>query len=487
MSSPDTDVEDFGFTSSGLVRALAEAMHTGVPTHSDWAETLSCMLVGLMAGMERYISNAYGNLYANIFCIYIGASGLSFKTVPLKKLVRPLVKRLTALMNDRVCQRYGTTLDGFSLDWNTSKNAPASEKRTKIWQIEEARLKNIKRNLVDYMAPQRFTSEFLITWLKDYPDGVIVGDEYTKMFKGAKKKDYLTDNMEDLSRLYDCDMEKVGTQTRGVEYPENAFISFGSASTYYLLKLMDDDFFIQGTGNRILWIFDDIRDKIDVEKEMLEAKFFWGIDEKKQFDQLLDNLAARLVNIKELPEGVIPIEINASIMLDRYRLNMYNKAVELFTGDLLDKDANLIARLAQNAMKLSLIHCIGRYAWDFDRDDIPRQMEINSKDAQWAIDKIERHFNHYHRMKDTASRVRETTTRSYLVDIQRVRQIVMRLEQAGNKVTKTKIMQQTGWLKAPCQAILDAMIATKQLTMYTSISGTRKVTYYTLPKTGELS
>ena len=58
----------------------------------------------------------------------------------------------------------------------------------------------------------------------------------------------------------------------------------------------------------------------------------------------------------------------------------------------------------------------------------------------------------------------------------------MRLEYAGKKVTKTLIMQQTGWLKDPCQAILDAMVATKQLRMYTGISGTKKVTYYTLPE-----
>lgn len=475
-----SDEEDFGYTSSGLMLALSKIMHTGVPTHNDWAEILACLIIGLMTGMSRFISNAYGDLYANVFCIYIGASGLSFKTVPLKKVMRPLVNRLTALMNDQVCMKFGTSLDEFTRDWNENRHATASEKRTKIWQRENARLQNIKRNLVDYMAPQRFTSEFLITWLNEYPEGVIVGDEYTKMFKGAKKKDYLTDNMEDLSRLYDCDMEKVGTQARGIEYPVNAYISFGSASTYYLLKLMDDDFFIQGTGNRILWIFDDVRDKVDVEQEAMEAKFFWGIEEKEQFERQLDHLAEQLMTIKDLPEGVVPMDVDASVVLDRYRLNMYNRAVELFSNDLLDKDANLVARLAQNAMKLSLIHCIGRYAWDYDPDDPPSAMEINTKDAHWAIEKIERHFEHYQKMKETASRVRETMMKSYTTDQDRIVYVIKRQEALDKKVTITVLMQQTGWLSEDLQKILGSMMKTRQIKMYTELRGTKKVAYYTL-------
>jgi len=339
----------------------------------------------------------------------------------------------------------------------------------------------MKRRMVDYLAPQRFTSEFLVTWLNEHPQGAIISDEFTKMFKGARTKDYLAETMEDLSRLYDCDVEKVGTQTRGVEYPKNAYISFCSATTYYLLTLMTDDFFIQGTGNRVMWILDDTKEKVDVEKEAISAGFFWGIEEDQEFRQQLEHLANKLLNIRLLPEGVVQLSFNASVMLDRYRLMKYNDAVDLFSEDLLNKDANFIARLAQNAMKLALIHCVGRYAWEYDQDDPPRSMEIGEQDARWAIEKMERHLKHYNKMRTIAARVRKTTTRSFKDDQTRVIYTIQRLEGKGEKVTKTKIMQSTGWLKDDCQAILDAMLATKQIRMYTGMSGRTKVTYYTLP------
>jgi len=286
--------------------------------------------------------------------------------------------------------------------------------------------------------------------------------------------------MEDLSRLYDCDVEKVGTQTRGVEYPENAYISFCSATTYYLLTLMTDDFFIQGTGNRIIWILDDIREKIDVEKEAITAGFFWGIEEDQDFKDRLGHLAGKMMNIRHLPEGVVQLSFNASVMLDRYRLVKYNDAVDLFSEDLLNRDANLIARLAQNAMKLALVHCIGRYAWEYDPDDPPLRMEVTEQDAKWAIEKMERHYVHYTKIRSVSARVRKGPTRSYADDQERVIYVIARLIGEGKKATKTMIMQATGWLKDDCQAILDAMLVTGMIEQQQDVRSTKKYTYYTI-------
>ncbi len=457
-------------------------MMAGVPTHIDWAVSLACAIVGVMIGLERFISNKFGKLYGNIMVIYVGASGLSFKTVPLKKAVRPMLKELTNAVNDEVCRSYGMMLDEFKERWSASTNTPKSERKSAGWKSERRELESIKRNMVDYETLQRFTSEALTTWLTNFPQGMIVGDEFTKMVKGSKTKDYLADVMEDLSRMYDCDMEKVGTQVRGIEYPQNTYIGFASATTFYLLTLMDDSFFIQGTGNRILWIVDDTRSKVDIEKETLAADFFWGIEEDQEYKQRLDSLVQKLMNIRKLPEGIVTLTFDASIVLDRYRLRKYNEAVELFTADLLNKDANLIARLAQNAMKLSLIHCIGRYAWDHDPNFPVASMEISKEDALWAISKVERHLVHYNKLRVVAARVRPTTTRSYLTDIERVKYTIKRFEGEGKKVTKTMIMQSTGWRKDDCQAILDAMLATNQIKMRQDKSGTKMVTYYELPE-----
>ena len=192
------------------------------------------------------------------------------------------------------------------------------------------------------------------------------------------------------------------------------------------------------------------------------------------------------MNIKELPEGVVAMDTEASVILDRYRLNMYNRAVDLFSENLLDKDANLVARLAQNAMKLALIHCVGRYAWDYDPQEHISALEINIVDATWAIEKIEKHFNHYQKMKVTASIVRKTITKSYSTDQDRIIYVITRLEGLGQKVTITDLMQQTGWLTEDVQKILGSMIKTNQIKMSTKRVKNKQVTYYTLVKPSKM-
>lgn len=450
------------FKSEGLVRDLSDLLlysSSGErkPLDPDWCESLAAALVGTMIGRDRYLLNDYGRLYGNIFVIFVGAAALSFKSVPLINIVRPVIRKVTERKNENAARVAEMTVAEVEERISEMKKM---RKRTKAYHEERKKLDSILRRMVDYEAPQKFTSEFLYTWLKTHPQGIIVGDEYTKMFRGAKTKDYLADNMEDLSRLYDCDAEKVGTQTRGVEYPSDAYICFCSATTYYLLTLMRDDFFIQGTGTRILWILDDVREKIDVEEETMRASFWWGVDEEKKHTQKIDEIVDTLIRIDDLPKGLVQMDFDAGVMLDRYRAEKYNQAVELFNENRLNMDANLVGRLAQNAMKLALIHCVGRYVMD---EATYNSLEVNKEDAQWAIDKMEKHYNHYKDMMTLAPQLRKTITKSYRTDQQLILYWIDELEKRGKRPLKTSLMRQTGFMKDDMQDLLDAMLATKQI------------------------
>ena len=417
-------------------------------------------------------------------CIYLGGSGIAFKTVPLKKYVRPIIAGLTKLTNEEVAKSYNMGLDEYEDRVRASKQALTHERKTKEWRTERALLNRIKYHMVDYLALERFTTEKLTNWLVEYPQGMIVGDEFSKTFKGVKNKEYLSDNMEDLSRLADCDLGKVGTISRGVEYPEHAYVSFVSASTYYMLTLMGDDFFIQGTGNRILWIVDEKREEVDIEKEVLLAKFFWNPEDEVSFRHLLDNLVGKLANIRKLPEGVVMLTFDASIELDRYRLQKYNEAVRISNINPLDKDGNLIARLAQSAMRLAGIHCIGRYAWEYDPEDPISKMEISKEDAQWAIAKAERHYNHYKRMYDLVPAIKRSLTKNYTNDHEQILYLLPKIDEEGNKTTFAQIMRKTGWKTKDTQEILEAMVVTGKLTMYNEIKAGKKKQLITLYKRG---
>jgi len=464
-------------SSSGLIRELAEAMLEDVNTHPEWTETLAACLVGMMMGKQRYMMNSLGEVYGNIFVIYVGASGLSFKTVPLKKVVRKLLKQLSKSVNEDVCKEVGMTFDEYNKANKESKSASKKEKNTNEWKQTRFELDQIGKKFVDYDTPQVFTSEKIASWLTEYPQGMICGDEYTKMFKGTDKKDYLADNMEMLSRLYDCDMEKVGTQSRGIEHPTEAYVAFASATTYYLLKLMGEDFFLQGTGNRILWILDDEIKELDVQKEMESLKFFWGQDKEIEYNNKILNLTQKLINIRHLPEGLVDVDITASAVLDRYRLEKLNQAIRLFSDDLINKDANLISRLAQNAMKLALVHCIGRYAMD-ERGTVHERMTIMQEDADWAVDKMERHFAYYKKMWTIAVRVREGKMKSFKDDQERVIYILDRLELKGQKLTPNILRQQTGWMRDECAKLLETMSMNGQIELVQEVIGGKPVTYY---------
>lgn len=468
------------FTSQGLVYELAEFMIRGrdgkihKAFNPDWCESLACALVGTMIGKDRYLSNEFGKVRGNIFVIFIAASGLGFKTVPLSTTVRPTLKQLTMRTNESFTKEIGMSVGDVRARLEELKKATS---RSKKYHEERVELQAVLDKLVDYEAPQKFTSEFLYTWLESFPQGMIAGDEYTKMFRGARTKEYLADNMEDLSRLYDCDPEKIGTQSRGVEYPDRSYVSFSSATTYYLFTIMEDDFFIQGTGNRILWILDDKREELDVDKEAMKGSFWWGIDEESEFYKHHNNLIEKLLKIDKLPKGLVRMDFDAGIMLDRYRVEKYNQAVRIFNKNRLNMDANLIARLAQNAMKLALIHCVGRHVLK-DIDDI-NYMEVSQTDAQWAINKMERHFTYYMDMMRLAPELRKTYTKSYKNDQERVLFWIDEWEKKGNKITKTGLMNQIGWLKDDMQKILEALLAIGKIKMETGgVYKGKKVTHY---------
>ena len=473
-----------GITATGLVGELANFMCNNIPTNPDWCENLAACLVGTIAGATedgkiREIRNSFGPLRPNIFTIYIGASRLGFKTVPLKTVVRPALIRVTEMYNSKVCLESGITIDEFYTRKNGLAKADAKEKKTPEWKKEKSFIDKIGTQLVNFEMPENFTSEALVSWLTTHPIGMIASDEFTNMFKGVSTKDYMSNVMEVLSRLYDSEVEKKATIARGVENAKNIHVCFASATTPYLMTLMDDSFFWQGTGNRILWIVDDVLDKIDQKEEENFAEFFWNPDKSREFDAEFERILTLLAGIRNLPEGQVLLSFGASAELNKYRINMYNKAVGLFMADMMDRDSSFVAGLAQNAMKLALIHCIGRYAMDSSSGNYTGYMEINEEDSGWAIKKMDRHLKFYHKLWELSSRVRSGSTKSYKVDEERILSIIEKVEITGKKLSVNKLRNQTGWLKDDCQKVLETMALNGTIRVVNEVINGKVYTFYT--------
>jgi hypothetical protein len=475
------------------VRELGEYLWQNgkIKTHPDWIESLACALVSTMIGRDRHMVNLYGELCANIFVIDIGASAVSFKTVP-NKVVRMIIREVTRRLNNEMCLKGGMTYEQFKQalkdsDLEKTSAKGAGNRLSKAWKDMREKLERIQAKFVDLEGPSKFTSEGLGLFLMHQPQCIIVGDEYSKMFKGAARKDFLVDNMEDMSRLYDCEADKYVTASRGVEYPEDAYVSFVSATTYYLLNFMDDDFFIQGTGTRILWVFDDLdnRNVVDVEKEMMKLEFFWGVKEEEEDKRVFSELVGKLMAIRYLPEDmVISLDFYGSSELDRYRLEMYNSAISKIKEDLFNKDANLIGRLAQNAMKLAMVHCVGRYALEAYEEGpgyVPEggKVVINVEDAKWAIAKMNRHLGHYRRMYEVAPNVRKGVVRDYRNDQEKLLYILDKLmNERREKPTFSRLCKWTRWKPGDLRDVLDSMVVSGQLRSVTEVVMGRDVVWY---------
>ncbi len=466
-------------TSTGLIKELAEYLwrNGDVKTHPDWVESLATALVGTMMGKDRYTYNKFGKLPGIIFSIIIGASGISFKTVP-NGFAKILIKRVNEFLNDEICQEFGLVsyrdYKEKKQDHDISKprrkrggQSEEDKKRYNEWLDADERFNRIETKLEDLEAPTKFTSEGLSIFLLRHPQCFVIGDEYTKLFKGAKTKDYLADNMEDLSRLYECRVDKYATASRGTEYPEDAYVNFVSATTTYLLSLMDETFFLQGTGNRILWIFDDLEEKrmLDVDKEAMKMDFWWSVEDEQKNQKTLDELAHKLITIRRLPESpfLITLDAPASMMLDKYRLTKYNDALAKLQVDILDIDGGMISRLAENAMRLAMIHCVGRYAlesYETGPQYVIDKMEINSHDAEWAIAKVERHFEHYVKLfRHTAPRLRTGQIKSYRVDKSKVFAQV----DSNDQLTLAKLNNYYSWNAKDSVSLIESMITTHEI------------------------
>ena len=470
-----------GITATGLIGEIANFMIKDVPTHPDWCESLAACLVGTIAGRGRYIINKFGMVNGNLFTIYVGASRLGFKTVPLKMATRPMLKAVSAIYNKEACLEFGITPEEYNTRWWGNSNASQKEKNSNEWKLERAFLNKVRGRFINVEMPESFTSEALASWLTTYPVGMICSDEFTSMVKGASKKDYMSTVMEVLSRLYDGEMEKKTTIARGIEESDKIHVSFASATTPYVMTLMDETFFWQGTGNRILWIVDEDVEKLD-ESDLINMGFFYGMVEKVEQENEFNRLVNLLAGIRKLPdECVMLLTPDAAIELDKFRVVMYNQAAELFAEDMMNRDSSFLAGMAQNAMKLALVHSIGRYAIDPEMLNVGL-MDIEIVDARWAIEKVMRHMHYYNKLWEISARVRKGALESYKTDEERVISIITRFEKLGKRVTPNILRQQTHWDRQKGQNLLDTMIMNGDIRLITEIIMGKPVNYYTCKK-----
>jgi hypothetical protein len=458
---------------NNLIDVIRDTINEGLEEiNPDWAETLACAPIAVMTGNNRFIIDKLGKIRANFVSIIIGLSRLGYKTAPLKKL-RDLDIMLELAINNQILADNGYTPATFkeakkiaSKSGRKKKDAPdTSELKEKIADIEG--------QFVHYVLPETFSSEGLLNMLTkdENKNGTIHSDEFTSMVKGSKTKEYMANIFETISRLYDNEMASEATISRGYQDAGTTNITIVSATTPYLFTVLDSGFFQQGTGNRILWVMGSDIKTFELGDENLKfVDFFYSPMDNELQQAKTQEIVQKLMRISKLPEGAVPVSGAAGVMLFSYMNSNILKAIEIIKnrGEL-DPEASLLGGLALNAMKLSLARCMGRVAMIEEENRIVAELEISEEDAQWAIDKMDRHLIHYKRMIEMGMKITETG--GYNNISKETDRILYLLDKFDNSLTNRDISRYTKWTTQHRERVLGAMREANLITQVTEAGG----------------
>lgn len=305
-------------------------------------------MLSTIMGPNRYISNVIGKLPLNVWYMCVGPSGLAKKTVPLKNYLLPTIARVG---------------EGEKL-----------------------------------IMPNRFSVEGFIKYFPEDGTGSIIRDEFTGMLKESKSKDYIIDLLEFLSELYDGTVQKRATVTHKVNEIKHCYVTFITATTPYIYKIMRPDFYTQGTGNRILIELFDIDSLRETSCEPTE--FFRGRVFDKTRDDFIYEVASILNDIRKSKVRIFVPDDESALEWTRFENECTQIAKSSYKRNMYDLHYSYLARSAEMALKLSGLYTVSR-VWDrLLIDGVPDLLIIEKQDMLRGINKSKYHYQQFCKMLD---------------------------------------------------------------------------------------
>lgn len=338
----------------GIIARWEKFLRDRYPIGPRWARAMPTALVSMMI-KDCVLKDKMGDVKANIFVNYIGTSGLGCKSPPLR-LLRSFISKY---MPDTLMPTYITPQSG--TEWFTGTHGKL-EGREKI---------------------DRHTH------------GIIIRDEASTFFIEAKQRP--TESIpEFLSEMFDGYIDQRYTRTFQLEGGLNVYVSMSSASTELFLSLMEDKFFIQGLGNRILWVLETAP-----EPTKKDQKDFFDIPmgKDKELDELIEFTKSCYNKIYHaLLANVYP---DAAELWCQYDLEKRNEAYNK-SNNPEDLSVGYGMKMPLHALKLAMIYAASRL--NVDKIHILR---IQKEDIERALGDMKVYEDMY---KKTMSRWRKVKT-----------------------------------------------------------------------------
>lgn len=290
------------------------------------------------------IKDKHGDMKPNIYVLNIARTGLGSKT-PVVNRMRPVIKEFN------------------SMALGPSKITPES----------------LPRFLKGKMIGDDEQSESKIEPRTHF---TILNDEVSRLLGDIKMKTYMAGTEELLSKGWDGYIESYYTNKRGFEGDVDVYISMYGAGSYYFLKLLDDAFFIQGLGNRVLWIDEPVT------PPKFDDGYFLTEEGDTEYEQLKDWTVKSLKQIRENALDVNPYSPKMWVDWANGTISQIIKSQSSsFLGES-DFEAEYASKMIMNSLKLATIYAASCFSIQTSNQQItvaPEHLKLAIEDSKEYI------------------------------------------------------------------------------------------------------
>ena len=246
----------------------------------------------------------------------------------------------------------------------------------------------------ELLIPSRSTVEGLIKYVNDTEvgqplrdAGIIIRDEFSGLFNQLRNANWQSDGMEFISEMYDGIYQKRVTTTHGLNDIETLYANLISATTPYFIEKLDSEFFIQGTGNRFLYCYLELKDYTVEEIDPVDYfRQSWGNERKGSLDKHTTRLE-KLYN-KNITE--IYVDGEAALLYSQYKKNCEMEWKAKGVKDPYGWAYHPIKRYPELALKLSGLYSISAFIDSIpDMPTNPPEVIVLKEHMEKAISLVE--------------------------------------------------------------------------------------------------
>ncbi len=321
---PEVKVPEPTDWNGSIIGRLEKLLQKRIGTGPMWPRLAASTLVSV-ALHNVILYDKTGPVTPSLWGLYIGPSGLANKT--------PLLRRIKEIATEFNPEYLGPTrfsIEGFI------QHISGSYKLTKEEEEEEQ----------ERVKPK--TTNFLVR------------DEMSRLLGESKGYQYMNTIQEFMSELWDGETEGYATRKMRHEGGVKVYVSLLSASSNKFYKMLEEDFFEQGLGCRLLYV-----NEKPPKPEMDPDDYFESLDSDDEWTSLKQEIVSHM-KIMEKLEWAYP-DPDANKMWREFRFaiktHIYNKE----EPTLLDLYR---AKEPINALKLAIIYAASQYSFALENGRI---------------------------------------------------------------------------------------------------------------------